>query len=54
MPKKASNGLKHAGRQSKPESDFMKAFYKVLRESPEMFEALEEYDRTGKRRKLKD
>ncbi len=35
-----------------PESKFLQNFRKVYREHPEMFSALEEYDRTGKLRKL--
>lgn len=34
------------------ESKFLQAFRKVQREHPEMFEALEEYDRTRRLRKI--
>lgn len=34
------------------ESEFMQAFRKVLRENPQMFDALEEYDRTRRLRKI--
>lgn len=35
-----------------PESEFLKTFRKVLYEHPDMFDALEEYDRTRRLRKL--
>ena len=34
------------------ESEFLQAYRKVFREHPEMFEALEEYDRTRRLRKI--
>lgn len=34
------------------ESEFMQAFRKVLREQPQMFDALEEYDKTRRLRKI--
>ena len=36
-----------------PESKFLQTFRKVFREHPEMFTALEEYDKTGKLPKIK-
>lgn len=35
-----------------PESKFIKTFRKIHREYPEMFQALEDYDRTHKLKKL--